>query len=297
MDASLGNIKGIFTVFNPAGSYTSTVANGIDDKIPAALLAAQRFAVTSTTAGYAPIFVIVEGYNYSGVPADLADFNLLSYDRVGLIIGDTETRAGSTASLGAAIGLLAGRLAKSQVQVNCGKVKDGPVNAIKMFIVNNSVESANVTTIHNKGIITFRHHVGKSGYFFTDDPLATAATSDYKSLARRRVIDKAYRLAYSVAVEEINNDVDVLANGTLSPITAKEIEGRCANTIFNAMTANGELSVDPANPNDKGCIVEIDLTHNVTSTSKLKFKRFQVKAKGYTKFIDVPLGFVPVTSI
>ena len=70
-------------------------------------------------------------------------------------------------------------------------MKDGALSPFAVYIEDKSPAEANVETLFTKGYLTFRTFVGESGYFFTDDCLATAAPDDYRSLACRRNIDKA----------------------------------------------------------------------------------------------------------
>jgi len=66
--------------------------------------------------------------------------------------------------------------------------------------------------------------------------------------------------------------------------------------IATQMTANGELSADPSNPNDLGVICKVSLTANVTSTSQITIDQLAVRPKAHARWVDVPLGFVPVNS-
>lgn len=296
LDAANGKLKMLFTSFYPSAAYEVTLENGLDADVWDTLLAAQTLADNYTSSKYAPFYTLVEGYAFDGNKVTLDDVLEMSYNRCQVLIGDTEKRTGSPASFGAAVGLLAGRKAKSQVQVNPGKVMDGSVNTQSIFILDIPAEQYDVTALHDKGFVTFRTHVGKSGYYFTDDHLACEISDDYHYGTHRRVIDKAYRLAYQALLDFLLDDNTVNTDGTISAIYAKTIENRVESLIYNQMTANNELSFNPNDAKDRGVICKIDLTHNVTSTSTLKLAKLQVKAKGYNRWIDVPLGFVPVTS-
>jgi hypothetical protein len=296
LDAANGKLKFLFTAFSPSEAYVPVVTDGIDDDVMVAVNLAQILAEAYTANKYAPFFTIIEGYAFDGDKVALTDLSTASFNRAMIVLGDSETRTGATASKGAAIGILAGRLAKNQVHVNIGKVRDGAVSSLTAFILDTPAESYDVEALHDKGYVTFRQHTGKSGYFFTDDPLACEVADDYHYAGRRRVIDKAFRLAYAAMLEFLLDDNTVNNNGTISPIYAKSVENEVESLIFKQMTANGELSFDPNDAKDRGVICQVDLTHNVTSTSKLKIAKLQVKTKGTNRWIDVPLGFVPVTA-
>lgn len=296
LDAANGKLKFLFTAFYPTAGYVVILNGSIDADVMVAVNLAQILAESYTAKKYAPFFTIIEGYAFDGNKVALGDLTTADFNRAMIVLGDTEKRTGVTASKGAAVGIVAGRLAKIQVHVNLGKVRDGALSNLTAFILDTPVESYDVEALHDKGYVTMRQHTGKSGYFFTDDPLACAIADDYHYANRRRVIDKAFRLAYASLLEFLLDDNTVNNDGTISPIYAKSIENEVESLIFSQMTANGELSFDPTDAKDRGVICTVDLTHNVTSTSKLKIAKLQVKTKGTNRWIDVPLGFVPVTA-
>lgn len=295
LDAANGKLRGLFALMNPDSGYTPVVTAGIDNDIVLAKTKAQTLLEDYTDTKYAPAFCVLEGYAFNGDHTTLADLTTESNNRVGVLIGDSESRTGTTASNGAALGILAGRLAKNAVQRNIGRVIDGALEPLKMYIKDTLCEEYDVESLHDKGYISFRTHVGKSGYFFTDDPLATAVSDDYHYLTMRRVIDKAYRIAYGTLLDFLLDDVQLTNQGTVSPIYAKTIEGQVINAIYSQMTVNGELSANLTDTSDKGVICQVDLTNNVASTSRLNVV-VQVRPKGYARYINVPLGFVPVNS-
>ncbi|TWI22197.1 DUF2586 family protein [Sphingobacterium siyangense] len=296
LNAANGKIRMLFTSFSPSAEYVLTVETGLDKDVFLAATKAQLLADNYTKNKYAPFYTLLEGYGFDGDKVTLKDLTELDLNRVQILIGDTLSRTGSPAGNGAAVGLLAGRKARIQVQVNPGKVIDGALSFSQVFIKDTLVEQYDITALHDKGYVTFRTHTGKSGYFFTDDPLACSIEDDYHYGTHRRVIDKAYRLAYEALLDFLLDDSTVNEDGTVSVIYAKTIENRVEGLIYAQMSANNELSFNANDPKDRGVICKLDLTYNVTSTSTLKLAKLQVRAKGYNRFIDVPLGFVPVTS-
>jgi hypothetical protein len=296
LDAANGKLSMLFTSFFPDGDYEVTLEDGIDADVWSAMQKAQTLADDYTASKYAPFYVLFEGYAYDGNKVTLKDLTELSYNRCQVLLGDTEMRTGTPASNGAAVGILAGRKAKSQVHVNPGKVMDGPLANIKAYILDVPAEQSDITALHDKGYVSFRTHTGKAGYYFTDDRMACQPDDDYHYGTNRRVIDKAYRQTYIALVDFLLDDNTVNNDGTISGIYAKTVEGRVIQTLYNTMTANNELSFNPNDPNDRGVICKVDLNHNVTSTSQLKIAQLQVKPKGYNRSISVPLGYVPVTT-
>jgi hypothetical protein len=174
-------------------------------------------------------------------------------------------------------------------------VRDGALKTLTAFAGDKAIENADVTTINNKGYITFRTFVGKSGYFFSDDSLATAVADDYRSIARRRTIDKAYRIAYATLIEFLNDEIPITDDGQLVPAMAKSWETEVEDAIANYMTAEGNLGVDDTDTADTGVKCYIDYAQNVVSTGKIEIS-LKVKPYGYAKYIDVKLGFITISN-
>lgn len=279
-----------FVILKFAPTAAATTAAGIITGFPATLAAAQALAENFTTTKIHPVIFIIEGYAYTGVPADLVGFSLTTYNRVAVMIGDTEKRTGATATKGAAVGVLGGRLAKNQVHVNVGRVKDGALKPLQFYILDTPVEQVNIDALYDKGFITTRTHVGKSGYYFVDDMTACTVEDDYHYITRRRVIDKAFVLANATLTNYILDDFNLLDGGKLSPIDAKTIEAELERVIAQEMSAKGELSVDVAKANDTGVQVLVDTTNNVASTGIINGK-ISVKPKGYGRYLEFTIGY------
>ena len=258
-------------------------ATGIEvDTINSDTLAAQTLAETVTTTMFAPVVVLLP-VKYSD---SLPSLTSMDHNRVGLVVGDTV--ANSTTAM---IGILAGRIAKVDVQVHIGRVKDGSLKVASAYVGAEDISVSDVVeTLFTNGYIVPRCFVGKSGYFFADDCLATAVSDDYRSLARRRVIDKAYRVAYAALVEYVNDNLDVTNGGTLSEMSAKAIEQEVESKIYNSMSAEGNLSVDKSVDGDTGVKVLVDTTNDVDATNQINVS-IMVKPYGYAKYIEVELGF------
>lgn len=289
LNAANGKLSGIFTKCSPETSYTPIIADGIDTDVILTASKAQILADNYTANKYAPFFILLEGYGFTGNVIDLPDLTTYNFNRVAVLLGDTEKRNNTPASKGSAIGIIAGRLAKNQVHQNIGKVRDGALSNLYAYILDEPVETFDVESLHDKGFISFRTHVGKSGYYFTDDPTASAINDDYHYLTNRRVIDKAYRITYQTLVSYLLDDVDLEMDGTINPIYAKNMEGDLESVITSQMTVYGELSRSSEN-GDNGVKVYIYPSQNITSTSRLKVV-VRVRPHGYNRFIDVLLGF------
>jgi hypothetical protein len=287
--ASNRRVRFVVLKYAPSTAETATTA-GIRTGFSATLQSAQALADTYTINKIHPVIYIIEGYNYTGVAQDLVGFDTSAYNRVAVMIGDTETRTGTTASKGAAVGVLAGRLAQNQVHVNIGRVKDGALKPLQMYILDTPAEQVNVAAIYSKGFISVRSHVGKSGFYFTDDNLACSPSDDYHFISRRRVIDKAFVLANTALTNYVLDDFNLLESGKLSIIDARTIEAEVERVISQEMGAKGELSVDVTVANDTGVKVKIDTTNNVASTGTIQGK-VSVRPKGYGRYFEFTIGY------
>ncbi|MCQ2313269.1 MAG: DUF2586 family protein [Paludibacteraceae bacterium] len=286
-----GRIRMMTVAYAPASGYEPTITDGLDSDVWTAALKAQALAEWATNSLFAPLFVVIAGRSYSNDNiTNLKDLTTLEYNRVGILIGDV-----TSGSDGAAVGLLLGKIAACPVQRHIGRVKDGALKILNAYIDDKDPSVANVETIFNKGYITFRTFTGKSGYFFADDCLATEVIDDFRSIARRRTIDKAYRIVYATMLEHINDELPITESGTPVAAMVKSWEADVQTNVVNQMTSQGELGNDPNDPNDLGVKVFIDHTQNIVSTNRLEMT-VQVKPFGYSKYIDVELGFITIST-
>lgn len=287
IETTNGEVRGL--IITKKAAAEPTVTNGLDSDMEAAKLNAQALGEWATEVRYAPIFTIIDGLSFDGDTEALTDMTKQSYNRVGVVIGDT-----TQSSANQAVGIIAGRIAVSAVQRNIGRVADGSLGVLNMYAGDTAVELADISTILGKGYITFRTFTGISGYYIADDPLATTPTDDYNEITRRRVIDKAYRIAYAVLVQKLVDEIPVNKDGTMIETYAASFELAVENAIATNMTANGELSSDPQDSSDRGVECHVDRTINVLSTSKVQAE-VRVRPLGYGKYINVLLGFTVVT--
>lgn len=269
-----GVLRGIF--------LGGTTASDEDDNFDLTDVAAkaQQLAEWATTTLYAPLFVCLS----TAYSADLPDFTNAEYNRVCIVVGDTVTGSDS-----ACIGLVAGRVASIPVHRNIGRVRDGALRPTTMYVGATRIEEALgfLTTLYDKRYITPRTHVGRSGYYLADDNMAVKMTDDYAQLANRRVIDKAYRIAYNTMLDYLIDDIELNEDGTMQHTVLKSWQQDVENAINAGMTANGELS----QTDGEGCQCYIDPTQNVVSTSKIEVT-LKVRPHGYARSIDVNLGFL-----
>ena len=259
------------------GNKPSAAKDGIEGNITDGITQAQALA-KRTASTHQPIHVIVAGH-YVKTLADLKDYKEATNDRVSVLISGT-----ATGSRYAALGLVLGTLARLPVQRSLARVKNGalPVS-VATFTDGKSIEDYSAglfSTLHTKRYLFFRNYIGLSGYYIADDLSLVAPTSDFATIANRRVIDKALRLAYTTYIEELAEEI-ILEDGKLSDANVKYLEGKLENVLNETMTNAGEVSA---------VSVFIDPTQNVLSTEKLNVE-LRLTPVGYTKEIIVSLGF------
>ncbi len=292
LDKANGAINAIITKYDPVIPHNHS--SGLYDDFDRTLEKAQIYCERYTSEKNAPVFVLMEAYGVLG--DELPILNVKNrYNRVAVFAGSNKPRTGTPNNYNQGNHILAARLSKIQVHENAGKVKLGALKTLTAYLGDVPVELADVESVHDKGYITFRTHVRKGGYYISDDPMAVDVSDDYCFITRRRLIDKAYRIAYDICSEEVLNDFDLLPNGTISPIYAKMVEGKVKQAIALQMTAKGELSVDASNPKDKGVIATVNLENNVAQTGRVEM-RISVKPKGVNRYFDVYLGYAPIVN-
>lgn len=274
-----GALRAIF-VSTPAGD-SEQATEGLSPDTLATLQPAQELAEWATTSLYAPLFIVVDGRGYTG--ENLKDLGQAKYNRVGVLVGSKTAE-----DKGSCIGVLAGRIASKPVHRNVGRVADGALKGEAFYLGGKRIEEKQsaVMALYEKRYVTIRRYVGRTGYFFADDNLATALTDDYAQISNRRVIDKAYRIAYNTLLDKMLDEIELNDDGTMQAPILKSWESQLEAEINKAMTANSELSSSEGS----GCKVFINPKQNVVSTSKIEIS-LKVRPHGYARYLDVNLGF------
>lgn len=285
--AANGTIRTLAVKIKDKSAYTPTVTTGIDGTVRTAITNAQALAEWATETLFAPVVVLLEGRHYTGNAETLVSnpVNTGNNNRVGVVIGDTVAD-----SKGAAVGLLAGRIASIPVQRSVARVRTGSIVATTMYIGGVAAELGNPETINDCGFICPRTFVGKAGYYWSDDKLAAEASDDYSLIPRRRVADKAYRITYTTLINEVAEEISVTDDGKISAPVVKAIQTAVESAIVNNMTSRGNLGNDPSDPNDMGVECYINPDQNIVATSRLDVQ-VRIKPHGYSKYINVSLGF------
>ena len=275
-----GNIRVLGVVKKPTANPTTT--NGLDADVTTAVAKAQSLAAYFADQ-YFPFRVVLSGNNFSGTSQDLKDYSQSdNYNRVAILLSNTDGEAD------ASIGLLLGRIANTPVQRNIGRIRDGAVeNTAAYFTSGKKVESlsAQWNSINDKGYVFLQNYIGRSGFYFSDDPTLTKSQDDFKSLANGFVMDKAVLLAYDVLLDNLKDEVPINPDGTIHPAIIKSWQAAVDTRIRNEMVNIGNLS-DVA--------VLIEANQNVVSTGQVLIQ-IKLLPVGYAKYITVNIGFTTNT--
>lgn len=284
LEAAGGGITVLMTKVTDTTGYQATLTDAIDGNIEEAIENAQALAEWAAEELKAPLMVLLEGRHYTGVAAELPDLTEQTADRVAVVLGDSKP-----GSVGAAVGMVGGRIAAIPVQRSIARVKDGNIGS-QMYLGSAPAELGQPDVVHDLGYICPRTFVGKAGYYWSDDTMAVSPSSDYALIPRRRTADKAYRIAYGVLVEELNDELEVNGDGTILEGAARYIESVVEDAIVNAMGNAGELGSDPDDPKDRGVRCVVDRTTNVAATNQI-YVDVAIRPFGYAKYVSVTLGF------
>lgn len=280
LNAAQGRIRicGVTRVADVA--YAPVYADQLDPDVIAAAAKAHALANEFALA-FKPVRIVLDGRDFQGNTGTLLNLKLSSYNRIGVALFTDVSGSDN-----AAVGLVLGRLAANPVQRNIGRVKDGDLGIANAYLTGQTtlienLPSASQDAVHDKGFMFVRKYAAKNGYFFNDDPTATAATDDFNSIARGRVIDKAIVITNQVYTNELLDDLDVDENGRIDAGVIKMYQSNIKRQIDGQMTAEDEISA---------ARVVINPAQNVLSTNRVDVELF-ITPKFYPKEIKVKLGF------
>ena len=279
LQALNGEVRGVVL----AGIGKGTAETGLNKDVFTALPKAQALAEYMAAEVYAPVFIALEGAGFTDA-ASLKDISKEMTNRVCVVIGDTVESSNN-----AAMGTFAGRIAVSPVQRNIGRVSDGALAPVSMYIGAKTVDIVpdDISTIYDKGYICPRTYIGRTGYFWTDDRMACVDTDDYAHLTALRTADKAARIAYQSMLNNMLSEIECNADGTMDSAVVKSWQASVENAIDAAMTSAGELSQDAG----RGCRCHIDASQNVVATSTVTMS-LSIRPYGYARTITVNIGFL-----
>jgi hypothetical protein len=253
------------------------ITNGLDNDVHLAVVKAQALAQDFADRYY-PVRVIISGNKFSGVVADLKDYATTNYNKVTILIANTD------GSKEAAIGLALGRLASIPTQRKLSRVKDGAIEPFEAYFTNGATVSTldgAWDAIDNKNYTFMRSFANLSGFYFTGDKTLTLPTDDFNSLARGLVMDEGVLIAYTTLVQELSDEIPVTDAGTIHPAIIKGWQNAIEAQIKSNMVEEGKLS---------GVKAFIDENQNVLQTNNVNVQ-LQLLPVGYSDFITVNIGF------
>ena len=275
-EAAQGEIKVIGVTWVPAGNgYNAVILDGLDSLVYGAVLKADSLA-KDFVAQIMPFSVLLEGVGFTGVGSNLRDLTGMTSERVGIVLAATEANGQG------AVGMALGRLSRIPVQRKISRVKDGALPILAGYLTDGNpidTRQADLDTMHDNGFIVLRKFPTRSGYYFNQDTTCAPVSDDLHTISNIRVIDKALVITYNTYVEEIDEEVIVNKDGTLSAPMVAYLQAKIERAIGLNMV--GEISAFEA---------YIDPKQNILSVPRLNVV-LRITPVGYMSQIIVSLGF------
>jgi hypothetical protein len=202
---------------------------------------------------------------------------------VGFVIGDTQIYDATYTS--AAMGLCLGTIAALPVQRKISRVRNGALSNNTAYLASVPLVCTNgdIATLLGKGFITFTAYAQNAGFYWSGDSMLTATTDDYQFLARGRVIDKAFIIAYSTYLQEVDNELPLNTDGTGTMVSTyvAYLQQEIIDAIGNAMLPGKEIS---------GVSCFIDPAQDVVTANEVTIV-LSITPVGYSDVINISLGF------
>lgn len=285
-----GRVRLIAVALNPTAADT-TVASGVTADMLSALPLAQALADTEFELRRPVSFVLeARAFAYASTVQDLRGVAGLAGSSVSVVVSQDATRRAALATAGhtnlgfAQVGYALGRLARIPVSRNMGRVKSGKLNVTQGALSDGTAISARTSTdldqLDSKGYIFYTKHPNRDGFFFNYDSTATPATDDYDRISRRRVVDKAARIAHDTYVEELLDDIDLdPSTGRLPQIVVAGFKNTLEKAVLDGMI--GEVSA---------VTVVVNADQNVLATDNIA-ARLDIVPRGQVKTLSVGINF------
>ncbi|GGG33379.1 DUF2586 family protein [Hymenobacter glacieicola] len=268
-----GVVRLLGVALNPAAAEVAGGA-GITADLLAAIPLAQTFANAEFDA-FRPLDIVLEGRLFTGTATNATDLRTLNAPSVAVTIGRDQLRVNDLVAAGltlankfAQVGKVLGRLSAMPVQRSIGRVKSGALEGITQASLSGSTlvtslsdgKGGDLSILDGKGYIFPLIHAGKDGFFYNNDATCVAKTNDYAYLKLSRTIKKAARIARTIYLEELLDDVLIdRATGYLPAIEVSRFQQTLKTAIEEQM---GE--------NISAVTVYVDPKQNVLSASKIK---------------------------
>lgn len=225
-----------------------------------------------------PFRAFVPANGWTGETAGMFQPREASYNRVGFVLAADE-QIGDVYS--PAVGQVLGRAAGIGVHQSLARVKSGAI-AVSGWLADGSRPDDSIgkwEALDDAGYIFYRTFTSKNGLYLNDDPMAAPLSDDYSSLRYGRVIDKAALIAYNAYIDEIQDNVEVDANGNIPDGACRYYEGLLDRAVLTQMgdqISSFETYIDPA--------------QNILSSETMNVVA-KLVPQGIQKTINVKLGF------
>lgn len=184
-----------------------------------------------------------------------------------------------------AVGAMLGAVSRASVQQSIGNpaafnISNGVELETVTFANGNAITDALLGALKDKGYTVIRKYLPKiAGSYFERVPTAIASTSDFSFIENNRVIDKAIRLAETILTPQLQSDLSLNTDGTLSDDVIGYFKDLVGGQL-ESMEAAGEIS---------GSSVTIDPTQNILATSNLNVA-ISILPNATNEFITVNIG-------
>ena len=257
-------------------AQSNVVVDGLNEDVLVSISEAQTLAAEYQSK-IMPFSVLVSGIGFSGDENTVKDFATTNYHRCSVIL------AASANDKIASVGQYLGRLAAIPVQRKASRVKDGALFNLEGYLTDGlpvSDRTSALNVLHDKHYIVYRTFPGKSGFFYSGDPTATANTDDLNIIARNRIIDKVLKITYKTYIEDLDDDVPMTDDGKLEAAVVGYLKSKIELQVKSQMI--DEISNFSA---------IIDDNQNILSGMPLEIE-LQITPKGYLSPINVKIGFI-----
>lgn len=205
-------------------------------------------------------------------------FSAFTSDKVAIAVGRPDTLSVITGRIRArsAAWHLAARVAAIPMSEEPGRYARGPITGV----VELDRDERTTNNLDDHGFATLRTFAGIPGFFITNGRIKAPAGSDFGSIPRRRVMDRAATVAYEALLAYANESVRVDATtGYIDERDAKAIEAEVEAALNAALS--GHVSAVQA-------VVKRD--ENMLSTENLTVD-ILVTPLGYARTITMSIGF------
>lgn len=277
LTAAGGRVTIAATSMGRAAGYAPVPTGILDYNVSTVAAAAQTLA-NAWAAKFGYVRIVLDG-TYMITPLAAVASMKGAGENVSVFVGASET--GKRAS---SMGRFMGRLARIPVHQSIARVKTGYFSANGALTSGNALSTysdGQITSLHDAGYIGLRPFMGMFGVYVTDDVTLAGPDSDFSSISRGRVMDKAARLAYQAYVQELNDTVELTKEGLLTPTKVSYLEDVMDRRLKQRLISEGNASDAKTYVNPAQNILATDGLEIVVSVLPL----------GSLKWIKVKLGF------